>query len=64
VAAADKRPGDLQAPLVHTAQVADRTVQGNAFAWDSARSTWACGAWLARWRPRDPDQAIQVAERL
>jgi hypothetical protein len=45
VAAADNRPGDVDAPLDHAEDLAARTGESNAFWMGLGPSTWVCGAW-------------------
>ncbi len=64
VAAADKRPGDMQAPLEHAAQVAERTGQGNAFRMGFGPVNVGLWRMASALEAGDPDQAVRVAEGL
>jgi hypothetical protein len=64
VAAADKRPGDMQAPLEHAAQVAERTGQGNAFRMGFGPVNVGLWRMAGALEAGDPDHVIQVAESL
>ncbi|MGH3837114.1 MAG: helix-turn-helix domain-containing protein [Pseudonocardiaceae bacterium] len=64
VAAADKRPGDMQAPLEYATEVAQRTGQGNAFRMGFGPLNVGLWRMAGALEARDPDQVIQVAERL
>lgn len=64
VAAADRRPGDMQAPLEHAAQVAERTGQGNAFRMGFGPVNVGLWRMAGALEARDFDQVIQVAEGL
>ncbi|MGH3698697.1 MAG: helix-turn-helix domain-containing protein [Pseudonocardiaceae bacterium] len=64
VAAADKRPGDMQAPLEHAAQVAERTGQGNAFGMGFGPVNVGLWRMAGALEAGDPDTAVRVAEGL
>ena len=64
VAAADKRPGDMQAPLEHAAQVAERTGQGNAFGMGFGPVNVGLWHMAGALEAEDPDTAVRVAEGL
>jgi len=64
VAAADKRPGDVNAPLEHAGDLAQRTGEGNAY-WMGFGPTNA-GQWqmAATLETGDHEQAVAIAESL
>ena len=64
VAAADHRPGDMQAALEHAAQVAQRTGQGNAYRMGFGPVNVGLWRMAGALEADDPDTAIQVAEGL
>ena len=64
VAAADKRPGDMQAPLEYAAQVAERTGQGNAFGMGFGPVNVGLWSMAGALEAGDPDTAVRVAEGL
>ncbi|MGH3777295.1 MAG: helix-turn-helix domain-containing protein [Pseudonocardiaceae bacterium] len=64
VAAADNRAGDMQAPLEHAIQVAQRTGQGNAFRMGFGPVNVGLWRMAGALEAGDPDTAVQVAEGL
>lgn len=64
VAASDKRPGDMQAPLEHAARLAERTGQGNAFRMGFGPVNVGLWRMAGALEAGDPDTAVQVAEGL
>jgi hypothetical protein len=64
VAAADKRPRDMQAPLEHAVQVAERTGQGNAFRMGFGPVSVGLWRMAGALETGDPDEAVRVAEGL
>lgn len=51
VAAADKRPADVDAAVDYANELAGHTGEGNAYWLGLVPPTWAYGGWLPLWRP-------------
>ena len=64
VAAADKRPGDVEAALDHAAELAQRTGQGNAYLMGFGPTNVGLWRMNAALELRDYEQAAAIAESL
>lgn len=64
VAAADKRPGDVDAPLEHAAELAARTGEGNAYGLDFGPTNVGVWRMSVALEAHDHTQAASVAEGL
>ncbi len=64
VAAADERPGDVEAPLEYAAELAARTGQGNAYGLDFGPTNVGVWRMSVALEAHDYTQAAGIAERL
>ncbi|MDQ2882225.1 MAG: XRE family transcriptional regulator [Actinomycetota bacterium] len=64
VAAADKRPGDVQPPLEHAAELAERTGEGNAYWMGFGPLNVALWRMSGALEGGDPERAVATAEGL